>query len=188
MDELESQIHLLQHPSGDAFHAREADRALDYLLEHADEAYPRLLRLLKTHRASNPAAIVDALPRFGRAESVPVLSDILARGTETLRAAAASALARQPEEAAFQALVRALALPEPAAAIAAADALLDRRDTRAGGALAPRLRASDANVRYHAVQAAAGLGCLEAGELRALATGDPDADIRALASRAARGG
>jgi HEAT repeat protein len=188
MDELESQIRLLQHPSGHPFHEREAARALAFLLDRADEAYPRLLRLLKSNRADNPAALLDVLPSFGRAESVPVLGEVLARGTETLSGAAASALARHPQEAAFETLVRALALPEPASVVAAADALLLRGDARACAALARHLRASDANVRYHVVQAAAGLGCLGAEELRTLAAEDPDADVRALAGRAAKGG
>ena len=183
MDELESQIHLLQHPSGDPVHVQGAERALAYLLEHADAAHPRLVRLLEKRRAHNPAALLDALPRFGRAEGVPVLEEFLEQGTETLCGVAAAALARHPAEAAFDALVRALALPRPASVSAAADGLFTRGDARACAALARHLRADDAVVRYHVVQAAAGLGCLAPEELRRIAALDPDADIRGLAGR-----
>jgi hypothetical protein len=70
MDPLENNIRLLQIKLGDSFHLREAEKALSYLLEHADAAYPRLLHLLNFDQAENPIAIVDVLPQFGRPESI----------------------------------------------------------------------------------------------------------------------
>jgi HEAT repeat protein len=183
MDELEIQIRQLQHRSGDPIHRSGVAGALDYLLARADEAHPRLLRLLTSHRANNPAAIIDALPRFGREESLPVLAEILGSdSTETILGVAASALARHPHEEGFKILVRGLTLPRAAAVIAAADGLYTRGDRRACVELAKHLQAGDANVRYHVVQAAAHLGCLGEEELRAIAAQDSDADIRTLAS------
>ncbi len=184
MDEIDTQIHLLQHPSGDPFHRREAARALNYLLARADEAHPRLLRLLTSHRANNPAAIIDALPRFGRTESLPVLGKILGSdSTETILSVAASALARHPHDDGFKILVRGLTLPRAAAVIAAADGLLTRGDRRACAELAKHVQASDANIRYHAVQAAGRLGCMREEQLLAIAASDSDADVRTLASK-----
>lgn len=72
-NELESHIHFVQSPYGDSLHSIRAEQALQFLLEHANEAYPRLLELISSNRASNPLALIEALPRFGRAESIPVL-------------------------------------------------------------------------------------------------------------------
>ena len=123
-DELESNIHFMQDPLGDPLHLQRAEQALEFLLDHADEAYPRLLELIKSNRASNPIALIEAFSRFGRPESIPVLEEIVARGQGTAIGAASLSLARHPQDSARQALIRALTFPKAESVVAAADGLM----------------------------------------------------------------
>lgn len=178
--DLERNISLLCTPFGSGAHAREREQAGQWLLAHADVAHPRLLELLALGASSNPFAIVELLPRFGRDESVIVLATLLSSGSATLQHAAGQALARHPSNAAKSALLHALKSEQAATVVAAADGVLARGDPDACGALRPVLAHADAAVRYHALQAAGQLGCTTAAELARLAK-DADADVRALA-------
>ena len=178
---LERAIEDLQDPFGDEQHLRLQERAVLYLIEHAEDAHPRLLRLLEDNKAANPFAVVEALPRFGRPESVPVLENILRHGSESLSQAAGEALARHPLSGAQEVLLRALTDPRDATVIAAADGLMSRGNPQACGELVKVLEHRNPLVRYRVVQAAGVLGCLEEGELRRIGRDDSDEDIRELA-------
>jgi hypothetical protein len=79
-------------------------------------------------------AVIELMPRFGRAESIPLLEHLLI-GNEATAWAAAQSLALHPQAAAGEALQRSLARREPAIAIIAADALGTRGDRSACAAL-----------------------------------------------------
>lgn len=177
--EVETQIMLAETPFGDGPHARERDRAIEWLVAHADRAYPVLLARVSGGRAS--AAVIDLLPRFAREESIAPLEKLLS-GPEPPAWAAGQALARHPQKAAGDALRRAIAT-RGAAAVVAADALATRGDRGDCAALVAAAGASDARLRYHAVQAAGTLGCLGREALQSFERSDSDADIRGLATK-----
>ena len=177
--ELETQVMLLQSPFGDGPHLREREAAARWLLEHADRAYPRLLAMA---RAGTGPAVVELLPAFDRVDSVAVLEELLG-GPERVAWVAGRALARQRGPEALAALRRGAQLSDPEAAVAAVDGLATRGDRAGCPELAKAAEREDARVRYHAVQAAATLGCLSPAALAALAHDDPDAEVRALAAR-----
>jgi HEAT repeat protein len=184
--ELEDRLELLMNPYGDPMHQREHDAALRWLLEHAERAHQRILDLLGSGSAPNPPALLEALPAFGRPESVPVIQRFLDAEDPTCRVAA-EALARHPGSAALDVLLAALTSPTRRTTVAAADALMTRGDATACSRLREVVGHPDEIVRYHTVQAAGTLGCLGAGELEALAREDASAEIRALAARLLRG-
>lgn len=148
--ELESRIALLELPMGGGPDVRERERAAEWLLSHADRAYPELLARARAGRAG-PAAL-ELLGRFGRDDSVPVLAGLLeeadARGFS-----AARALAAHPGAAAMTALREALRSGGDRAVLAA-DALGARGDVGACAALEEASADPDPRVRYHAIQAA----------------------------------
>jgi HEAT repeat protein len=179
-DELDAYVQQLALPRGGAADRRASDVALRYLLAHADGAHPRLLARLGTTGQPNPVAIIAVLPSFGRVESVPVLADLLAHGRDTVRMAAADALARHPLPEAGVALARALQAAEPAVVAAAADGLRQRANPSACTALLSQLEQPDATARYALLRACRDLGCLDSTALHARVDNDPDPDIRAL--------
>jgi HEAT repeat protein len=181
--ELERALLFLQGVSGDEAQQREHLQAVQYLLDHSAEAHPRLLALLQSGRAGNPHAVIEILPRFEQRESIPVIEALLAHGPESLRQAAAGALATHPLVEAKEALLRGLNLPKNEAVIATADALMARGDPTACPELKKRLAHPEGNVRYHVIQAAFALGCLEGETLRAIAQHDSSAEVRELAAR-----
>jgi hypothetical protein len=176
--ELETQLLLLQDPHGDPQHQRQRAQAAQWLLAHAERAYPRLLQLA---RAGNLSAI-DLVPAFARPESVAVLAALLGEPERTAWTAA-QALARQPGTAAIEALCTGLRVTSPVSIAAAADGLAARRDPQACAALRAAVSVPDAGARYRVIRAAAELGCLVPSELQKLASDDPSDDIRALASK-----
>lgn len=178
--EVETQIMLAETPFGDGPHQRERERAAAWLVAHADRAYPALLARLDEEKAG--VAVIELLPRFGRAESIPRLERLLA-GPEPPAWAAGQALALHPQPAAGEALRRALASREPAVAGIAAEALGTRGDRGDCAALVRAAGAADTRLRYHAVQAAGKLGCLGRETLESLVRSDADADVRDLAKR-----
>jgi hypothetical protein len=173
-------------PYGGAADRRAHELALAYLLEHADEAHPRLLDMLGTANQPNPVVVIMALPSFGRAASIPVLAELLAKGRPNVRMAAADALGRHPLPAALSALEHALSASDPAVVSAAADGLRTRGDSAACAPLRAVFGHPDAGARYHVLRAAAGLGCLSLDALRALTQHDLDPDIRGLAAELKR--
>jgi HEAT repeat protein len=176
--DVDMRITLLDSPFGDAPHLLERDRAAEWLVQHADRAYPALLARLAAGSAGPGAAAL--LPRFGRAESIPVLARLLA-GPELVAWEAGQALALHPQTSAGAALRQALADPDPAVATIAADALGARGDPCDCAPLVQRLDTAHAGLRYHLLQAAGHLGGVPPAVLDELARSDPDAEIRALA-------
>jgi HEAT repeat protein len=99
--------------------------------------------------------------------------------------AAGIALGRSPDPAARDALVAALALGESSVVTAALDGLRVRGDRSVCPSLAPLATHGDAEVRYVWVRSGAELGCLDIAALRALASSDPDPEVRKLAAQLA---
>ena len=176
--ELEQQLVALQTPFGDGANAQLHQRALTWLVSHPEQAEPRLLALL-AGGATNLPAVMDALARLGKPESVGALARLVESSSEHVAWEAAQALARHPAPTAREALETAVRSPRRETAVAAADALLARGDREACAALKGVLGASDTSVRYHAVQAALALGCLTDADLTDLAR---DPQLRDLVS------
>jgi hypothetical protein len=179
--DVETQIMLLQSPFGGAPHVRERERAAAWLVSHADQAYPRLLAMLRDGSAT--PAVIEILPAFDRAESVPALEALLGAADRTAFIAG-QALARHTGAEASAALRRGVRRSEPDAAVAAAAGLEARRDAAACPDLIAGMRHADPRVRYQTTRAAIALGCLTRQQLQALSAPDVDDDIRAMASAA----
>jgi len=178
--EVDQQISLLETPFGDGPHQRERERAAAWLVANSGRAYPQIVLRLSEGRAS--VALLELLPRFGRAESIPLLQRLLS-GPQATAWAAGQALALHPQPAAGEALRRSLLRHDPVLAIIAADALATRGDRTDCAALTALIDVPDSRLRYHVVQAAGKLGCLTREALQALARGDADADVRGLAAK-----
>jgi HEAT repeat protein len=178
--ELETRIMLLQSPFGGAPHEHERQQAADWLVAHAARAYPRLLAGLAAGMLGR--AVIQLMPRFGRAETIPVLERLL-WGSELFVEAAAQALALHPQREAGEALDRALARPEPGVVKAAADALVTRGDRAHCPTLIAALKTPEPIARYHVVLAAGTLGCLQPAELATMSRTDPDPEVRELAAK-----
>jgi HEAT repeat protein len=178
--DVETRIMLLDGPFGGEQHVRERDCAAEWLVEHADRAYPLLLARLESGRAG--AGAVALLPRFGRSQSIGTLARLLA-GPEPMAWQAGQALAQHPQPEAGEALRQALIGPDATVAMIAADGLGTRGDRGDCAVLAERLGTTHAGVRYHVLQAAARLGCLPREVIGQLALTDPDAQVRGLASQ-----
>jgi HEAT repeat protein len=155
--EIERRIEAMLAPSGDVAYGRVREAALQYLLQHADEAHPRLLEW--ADRAEPPVLVLLALARFGRPESVPVLERALANASDPTTVIAAQALAEHPAPAAREALERALASLRHQVVASAANGLAERGDPAACPALATALSHPDAEVRERLREAMATLGC-----------------------------
>lgn len=180
-DELERQIRALVSPGGHEADLRDRDRALAFLLAHPDEAHPRLLAMLDP-QGYVPVAVVNAIPLFGRAESVPVLDKLMREGAELISMSAGQALGRHPHPESLTTLLRGLAHERDETKVAALEGLTTRGDRSVCSALRPLLDHTSYEVRYHAVKAAALLGCLDAENLKQIAENDTEQDIRDLAS------
>jgi len=182
--EQELQMHLtfLMDPLGDAPNVRQRYRSMEWLVAHADLAYPRLLAMLKANpTALDAPSIIEVLPHFGRADSVPVLEDSLNRGVASVSASAGDALGRHPDPSARAALLRALASTRSETLIGAVDGLYRRADASTCSELLPLLKTSDPVLRSSLIRATSTLGCLSKQELGRFASSDPDANVRALA-------
>ena len=157
-------------------------QATDWLLAHADRAYP----VVRAEAAAHPSpSIVTLLARFDRADSTAILVELLGTGASEVRRAAGAALGTARDPAARQALRAALEAAGADTPIGGLEGLRAAGDPAECAAARPLLRHAVAEVRYVAVDVLADLGCLSADELRALAAGDPDADVRELAVRRA---
>jgi len=171
---------VLQSRYGDPFHVREREAAAQTLLECSTDSYPRVIQLLSSGQAQNPAALLELLPRFAREDSVAVLEALMLNGGERLPRLAAIALARHAGSAARDALIKALDASSPDIVVAAADGLLERGDNEACAALISRSSIDDAQARYHILQAALHLDCIGIDALRRIMQSDPDQDVRDL--------
>jgi HEAT repeat protein len=178
----EAQLRLFLGGKGHPADARERARALRFLLDHADWAHPRLLALLSPKARLVPAAVLDALPRFGRPGAVPALGKLVRYGNPEVSLAAAEALGRHPSPRAAAALLKLLRAGKPAAAAG----LELRGEREALPALAAAAAGRDAELRYRALHALNALGGLDRPGLRRIAREDRDEDIRAWAASAAR--
>lgn len=174
-------------PYGDPVHLRERDRAVQFLLDHATEAYPRLLDLVteKPHAWETPA-LIDIIGRFRRDDCVPLLQSILLQAIPDSSRAAARALADIGNETAHAALVAALEADQDEVTIAALDGIRLLQDSQLCQVIMPMLGHANANLRYYAVNTAIELACLGDEELSAIASSDTDNDIRALAAKGLR--
>jgi HEAT repeat protein len=157
---------------------RERGRALAWLLDHADAAFPVALR--RAEAEPGDAVLLDLLGRFRRAEATPLL--LRAFADARTRLVAASGLGMSPDPGAHAALRRALDSSDPGEVFAALSGIGAGGDTAFCPDVRRQLGAADTDVRWTAVEVGARLGCLEEGELAALSADDPDADIRALAA------
>ena len=174
-DDIELHLRFLMDPFGNEHHQRQYEISVQYLLTHADRAYPRLLQALKANpTALNSPSIIEVLPLFGRSDSVPVLEDIMQRGIEQVSGIAGQALGRHPATEARDALLRGLRSPLTEVMAAAADGLMVRGDPSVCSDLKPLARHTNAIVRYHAAQAMRRLGCLNAREIEELRQNYPD--------------
>jgi HEAT repeat protein len=182
VSDLELNIQTLLAPYGHAGNQRDRERALAYLLAHADEAHPRLLDLLDpASTCLNPVAVIDALPAFSRPESIPVLEKVMETATEAVSLNAGQALARHPHREAAEALTRGLRSQRSDAVISAADGLLTRGEKSSCAALIEAMVHSEREIRYRVLQAAGGLGCLTSAQLQHVAKNEPEQMIRDLA-------
>ena len=155
--EIDRQMQRLLAPSGDAQYRRARGEALDWLLAHAADAYPRLLAIVETPEP--PALAVLALAQFQREDAVPVLERILHEAADPTVVVAGSALAQLRSASARVALERALRDTRDQVVASAADALGERGDADACGSLAAVLQHPNPDVRARIHNAAARLGC-----------------------------
>jgi HEAT repeat protein len=185
-DDLDGQLRMALNPVGGDAEGRIRERAIQYLLQHAGAAYPRLIGALESAPFGlNAPALMELLPRFKRPESIPILARILASGQESVARAAGQALGYTEGDEAEQVLTEALSSSNPETVIGAADGFFIRGEKTPCPALLKAVRHSDANVRYHVLQAALRLECLDAEEREHLLH-DADPSIRQLAETSAR--
>jgi HEAT repeat protein len=155
--EMDRQVRRLLAPSGDVQYARARGEALQWLLAHATDAYPRLLAIVDTPEP--PALAIMALAEFQREDAVPVLERILHSSADPTVVVASSALARLSSARARVALERALRDERDQVVASAADALGERGDANACVALAAVVHHPNRDVRARIEKAATRLGC-----------------------------
>ncbi|GAA1383289.1 HEAT repeat domain-containing protein [Catellatospora chokoriensis] len=155
--EADRQIRRLLAPSGDPQYRLARGAALTWLLEHPQEAYPRLLAILQS--PAPPALALAAVVHFQRADSVPVLEHVLHTADDPTVVVAAQALAEHPAPEAGAVLRRALGSAREQTVASAADGLAMRGDSAACVPLTAALQHPDPDVRRRVQAAVARLGC-----------------------------
>jgi hypothetical protein len=175
--EVGRQIERVRIRAGSPPDLRERDRALAWLLDNADIAFPEVLQRAELN--PNDVVLLDLVGRFRRAEATPLLLRAFTDGATRL--VAASGLGMSPDSQAHAALRRALGSTDPAEIIPALSGAGAGGDSAFCPDVRRHLAAADGEVRWMAVEIGARLGCLEERELAALCTDDPDSDVRALA-------
>ena len=155
--EIDRRIDVLLTPSGDPQFQYYKGEALAWLLAHADEAHPRLMALCED--VEPPGVLIEALPQFGRAESVPVIERALRGASDPSTVVAAQALARHPHPSARVALEHALGDPRDQVVASAADGLAARGDRAACPALEGARGHANAEVRGRIDKARGAIGC-----------------------------
>jgi len=158
---------------------RQRDRALAWLIEHADRAWPTVLA--RAEEAPQDAVIIDVLGRLRRPEATALLRRAFAH--ERTRGSAAAGLGMSPDPAARAFLREALTSPQPADVVGALAGLGASGDRTVCGDITPQLQSANAEIRWTAVDAAMKIGCLEAAALDRIARDDPDPDVRARAGQ-----
>jgi HEAT repeat protein len=181
-DKIEANIRLAVNRSGDSANLREREQAAHFLIEHADEAYPRLMELLQEKPGAWEAPrLIELLGYLRREESIPILQDLLLQGIEDVSRAAGRSLGVIAGAAASKALTEGLVASNTEIRIAAIEGIRVSKGETWCSAIAPALEDRDANLRYYAVNAAAELGCLDIKRLQNIAEHDEDAYVRQLA-------
>jgi len=178
--QFEDAIVLLQDPSGDAPSASSRSAALEHLLAIGERAHERLVSLLETGQATNPKAVVAALPRFGLAEGIGVLERVATTSGESLAQAAGLALGTHPLPAALDALRRLIASKRVETVIAGLLGIAQRGDLRAIPWVVSSFDHEDAGVRYYALRVASELGHLQPAALQRLLQREKNPDVQAL--------
>jgi len=161
---------------------RQRDRALAWLLEHADRSLPAALA--QADAAPHDVVLVDLLGRFRRTETTAAL--VRAFADARTRTYAAAGLGMSPDPEARATLRRALDAPDPGTVVAALSGLAASGDPATCADITRRLTAAHAEVRWMAVEAAGRVGCLSREFLEDIARTDADPDVRALAARRLR--
>ena len=160
---------------------RQRDRALAWLVEHADRAWPTVLA--RAEDAPQDAVLIDVLGRLRRPEATALLRRAFA--SERTRGAAAAGLGMSPDPAARAFLRETLTSSQPPDVVGALAGLGASGDRTACGDVMPQLQSDNAEIRWTAVDAAMRLGCLDAATLDRIARDDPDPDVRARAGQPA---
>jgi HEAT repeat protein len=155
--EIEQRVEVLLTPSGDPQFQHYTHEALAWLLAHGDAAHARLLALCEVDEP--PGVLLEALPRFARAESVPVLERALRGASDPTTVVAAQALAAHPAALAREALERALGDRRDQVVASAAGGLAERGDRAACAALDGAAAHPNAEVRERIERARHALGC-----------------------------
>lgn len=176
--EVIRQLAALHIRAGSPPDLRQRDRALAWLLEHADRSFP--VALSHAEAAPQDVVLVDLLGRYRRPEATAVLRSAFAH--EHTRPYAAAGLGLSPDPAARAALRAALDGANPGEVVAALAGLGASGDPAVCTDVAPRLQATNAEVRWMAVDVGARLACLDCATLERIARNDPDASVRLLAS------
>ena len=185
MDDIMINIHWAVNPYGDPMHLAERDRAVQYLLDHADQAFPKILELVRSKPQSlQAAALIDIMPLFQREDCVPLLRDLMFKAVPDTSRAAARALAQIASPDARMALLAALQSRDIEVLIAAVDSLrlwpISDWCTR----IQPLLEQRNANLRYYALNTAIELHCLSPQAITDIARHDEDKDVRDRAREA----
>ena len=176
--EVIRQLTALHIRAGSPPDLRQRDRALTWLIGHADRTL--LVALARAEEAPQDVVLVDLLGRLRRPEATALLRRAFA--DERTRSSAAAGLGLSPDPAARAALRGALDSSNPGEVAAALAGLGASGDPAACADIAPRLRDVSVEVRWMAVEVGSRLGCLTRAALEDIVRGDPDATVRALAA------
>jgi hypothetical protein len=157
------------------------DQSIAYLLQHEAAAYPRLLSDLRA--GVDRVGTLGVIALFRRAETVPVLEELLQNAPRELKRHVGVALGQHPQVEARTALTRALRSNDRDLRMAAVDGLGASRDPSVASLLRAELGSDDAELRWLTVNALVALCALSDDELARLASTDPDENVRALADK-----
>lgn len=181
-DEIEMNIRMAVNPSGDLASLRERERAAQFLIAHVDDAYPRLVGLVREKpRAWEAPRLIELIGRFERDECVPLLKNLLLQAIPDTSRAAGLALGAIGSASACRALTEGLNADDTEVRISAIEGGRVCGGEMWCSTIEPALTDRDANLRYYAVNAAAELGCLDVEHLKNLAKHDEDCYVRRLA-------
>lgn len=182
-EEVELHLALAIQSFGDAPNVAEMQDSTCWLLQHAGAAYPVVEARVRAH---GEPGMIELLGRFDRADSTPLLAEILHGDAAGGQREAAVALANASDPVAAEVLRAHASDPRAPVASAALEGLRVRNDAADCDAVRAQLGATDPRLRFTAVETADALGCIDASALRAIARDDPDADVRAVAAELAK--
>ena len=177
--EVVRQIAAIHIRAGSPPDLRQRDRALAWLLAHTDRVLP--VAIAQAEAAPLDVVLVDLLGRLRRPEATSLLQRAFA--DPRTRTYGAAGLGQSPDPEAREVLRRTLDSRDPDEVVAALAGLAASLDPATCADITPRLTATNAEVRWMAVEAAGRIGCLSRDVLERIARTDPDADVRALAQK-----